>query len=133
MPEFRRKPNRLPGGSYLGRGAYFVTVCVQDRKRVFADGGLVGAIFDALKKSCEAHSFRVYAYCFMLDHLHFILAGESDSSSLTELMRAFKGAATVAARKLGISELWQKGFYDHVLRSEKEVGAAAWYMFLNPV
>jgi REP element-mobilizing transposase RayT len=69
----------------------------------------------------------------MPDHLHVILIGESDSSNLTELMRAFKGATTVPARKVGISALWQKGFYDHILRSEKEMGEAAWYMFLNPV
>ena len=44
-----------------------------------------------------------------------------------------KGAATAEARRLGVSNLWQKGFYDHILRSGKAIDEAAWYIFLNPV
>jgi hypothetical protein len=29
--------------------------------------------------------------------------------------------------------LWQKGFYDHVLRSGESTDGAAWYVFMNPV
>jgi hypothetical protein len=29
--------------------------------------------------------------------------------------------------------LWQKGFYDHVLRDSESMQAAAWYVFENPV
>jgi len=49
------------------------------------------------------------------------------------MVRAFKGAAATVARKSGVSNLWQKGYYDHVLRSGKSLDEAAWYVFLNPV
>ncbi len=34
---------------------------------------------------------------------------------------------------MGFRALWQKGFYDHVLRSREAVDAAAWYILNNPV
>jgi len=133
MPEFQRKPNRLSADSYRGRRAYFLTLCVRDRKRVFTDGALVDALLSLLAKNCSSHRFAIYAFCFMPDHLHLILVGESDSSELARLVRAFKGAATAEARRLGVSNLWQKGFYDHILRSGKTIDEAAWYILLNPV
>ena len=133
MPEFRRKRNRLVAESYRGRGAYFLTLCVQDRKRIFHDRELVTMLLVLLEKTCAAYSFLAYAYCFMPDHLHLILLGESSTSELALMVRAFKGAAATVARKSGVSNLWQKGYYDHVLRSGKSLDEAAWYVFLNPV
>jgi putative transposase len=133
MPEFRRKPNRLSSEAYRGERAYFLTLCVDDRKRVFKNGALVNALLSLLTKNCCTHQFAVYAFCFMPNHLHLILVGKSDSSELAGLIRAFKGAATAEARRFGISNLWQKGFYDHVLCGGKAIDEAAWYIFLNPV
>jgi len=110
-----------------------VTLCVQDRKRIFHDHALVKTLLPLIEKTCAAHSFLAYAYCFMPDHLHLILVGESVSSELAPMVRAFKGAAATVARKSGVSNLWQKGYYDHVLRSGKSLDEAAWYVFLNPV
>lgn len=133
MPDFRRKPNRLPDPSYRGRRAYFLTVCAHERKKVYTDSRLVDAAVRLLGEKSRSHSFGVYAYCFMPDHLHLILAGQKDSADLPLLMRAFKGAVAVAARNLRIAKLWQKGFYDHLIRSGEGLERAAWYVFMNPV
>jgi putative transposase len=133
MPEFRRKQSRLGAEAYRGRRAYFLTLCVQDRKRIFCDPALVNSLLALLQKSCAAHSFLAYAYYFMPDHLHLIPVGESDSSELAPMVRAFKGEAATVARKSGVSNLWQKGYYDHILRDGKSLDEAAWYIFLNPV
>jgi putative transposase len=133
MTEFRRKPNRLPAESYRGRKAYFLTLCARERRKLFGDPALVDALLVILKRTCSFHFFSVYAYCFMPDHLHLILVGESDSAHLVPAMQAFKSLATAAARKLGVFDLWQKGYYDHVLRSGESLDGAAWYVFMNPV
>ena len=133
MPEFRRKRNRLEVEAYRGRRAYFLTLCVRDRKRVFDDHELVNALLGVLGKTCAAHSFVVYADCFMPDHLHLILVAEGATSELRRMVRAFKGAGAALARKRGVSSLWQKGYYDHVLRSGESLDQAAWYVFLNPI
>jgi REP element-mobilizing transposase RayT len=69
----------------------------------------------------------------MPDHLHLELVGMSDHSNLTALLRDFKGASAAQARLRGFMNLWQKGFYDHVLRSIEAQDAVAWYILNNPV
>lgn len=119
--------------SYRGRKAYFLTLCVRERKRLFGDGALVNALLGVLRETCAAHFFNVYAYCFMPDHLHLILVGESDSAHLAPVVQAFKSLGAAAAGELGVFDLWQKGYYDHVLRSGDSLAGAAWYVFMNPV
>jgi putative transposase len=133
MPEFRRKPNRLPPKSYRGQRAYFLTLCAGQHRKLFTHPVLVTALLAVLRATCSSHFFNVYAYCFMPDHLHLILTGESDSSNLARLTQAFKSLASREARKIGLMNLWQKGFYDHILRTSDSLGAAAWYVFMNPV
>ena len=133
MVDFRRKKNRLPAVAYRGRGAYFLTICVQRRRTVFTDSQLVEALLEILRETCRNHAFAVYAYCFMPDHVHLILVAEKGSPELAGMVRTFKGIAARAARRRGIVNLWQKGFYDHVIRSGNSLDEAAWYVLMNPV
>ena len=130
---FHRKPNRLARGAYIGRRANFLTLCTNGRAKTFSDHAIIILLLDILHGTCAAHFFEVYAYCFMPDHLHLILVGTRDSSNLSRAIQSFKGKTAAAARGTGIRELWQKGFYDHVLRSGESLDAAANYMFMNPV
>ena len=133
MVDFRRRQHRLSPQSYRGRRAYFLTLCTAHRRHVFVDPVLTTAIVEVVRKTSANHAFGVYAYCFMPDHVHLILTGDDNSSDLPAVVRAFKGASTVTARKIGLFPLWQKGFFDHVLRSTESMDAAAWYVFMNPV
>ena len=133
MPDFHRKQNRLRAESYQGRHAYFLTICSHERRKILANAVLVESLVPILRTSCESHSFNVDAYYFMLDHLHLVVIGESDFASLSKFMQAFKSLAAREAWKLSIAKLWQKGFYDHVLRDGESIDAAAAYAFLNPV
>jgi putative transposase len=69
----------------------------------------------------------------MPNHVHLELVGLSDKSDAILLLHDFKGNATSQARALGIRNLWEKGFYDHIMRDEDEPNAVAWYIFNNPV
>jgi putative transposase len=91
------------------------------------------AALEVLEGVCLRHSFNVYAYCFMPDHVHLELVGEGERSRLAGLMRDFKGRCTPFARRLGIPILWQKGYFDHVLRPGERENPAAWYILTNPV
>lgn len=133
MLEFHRKANRLGPGSYLGPGAYFLTLCANERHKILANAVLVESVLPILRSACGSHSFNVNAYCFMPDHLHLIVMGGSDSASLPRFMQAFKSLAARETRKLGTAKHWQKGFYDHVLRDGESIDAASWYAFFNPV
>jgi putative transposase len=106
MYTFQRKRNRLQPDSYRGRQAYFLTLCTRERKKVFQDSMLVNALLEVLRKTCADHPFNVYAYCFMPDHLHLILTGESDSAQVSPAMQAFKSLSAAAVRKMRVFDLW---------------------------
>ncbi len=143
MPDFRRKPNRLASPSYRGFGEYFLTFCTGGRKGLFVAAtsrrhasesrALVDVLLAALRQTCAAHQFAAYAYCFMPDHLHLLAQAQSKECNLPAFVKDFKGQGTAAVRTLGIRQLWQKGYYDHVVRDSESAGEIAWYIFLNPV
>ena len=69
----------------------------------------------------------------MPDHAHLELVGVSGTSDLIVLLHDVKGVATAQARDIGIRNLWEKSFHDHILRSDDNHDAVAWYIFNNPV
>src|SRR3954451_3249864 len=108
MPSFHRKPNRLPAHCYKGQNVYSLTLCTQNRKPLFTNPDLVSTTLTTLKFTCSTHSFTVYAYCFMPDHLHLILLAQRKSASLPKTIQSFKSLAATQARQAGIIHLWQK-------------------------
>ena len=133
MPNFHRATNRLNPASYLGFQEYFLTLCAGDKQKLFANPALIDALLATLCETCSAHDFAISAYCFMPDHLHLLAQAKSKTCDLPAFVKAFKGRAAVAARRLGIHNLWQKGYYDHMVRDSESSGEIAWYIFLNPV
>lgn len=132
-PEPRRKATRLPQLCYLGANCYFITICCHRRANFLADAALMCSLEIGLREACETHRFNPYAYCFMPNHFHGLLVGMSQSANLVAVVRRFKGNSTARARSLGIARLWQKGFYDHVIRTEESLNRIAWYILTNPV
>jgi putative transposase len=133
MADFIRKRNRLPMPAYVGHRWDFITLCTGRRDAHFREGVLVGGLLKVLQGASSFHRFGVYAYCFMPDHLHLELAGLSEHATLPALIRDFKGRSVAQARKMGIRRLWQKSYYDHILRDGDSENAVAWYIFNNPV
>jgi putative transposase len=130
---FVRKRNRLPHSCYVGQQWYFITACTDARRPLFSRGQVVIVLLNILREQCSTCLFDVYAYCFMPDHLHLELVGLSGTSNAIKLLHDFKGVATSQARALGVRNLWEKSFYDHVLRADDDHNAVAWYIFNNPV
>ena len=134
MPVERfRKPVRLPPNSYLGFGAYLVTICTCDRKRVFVSLETVAPLICSLACASAVSFFAVHAYCFMPDHFHAVLAGTTPAARLSPLVRIFKGNATAILRHLGFQNVWQKGFHDHVIRNADDLRSSIAYVLENPV
>jgi len=133
MPELQRKQVRLPNAYYLGYRAYFVTICTRERRRVFDSAAIVNSLLEVLRDQASRSQFNVYAYCFMPDHCHFLLEGKAAGADLSAMVRGFKGRSSVVLRKHGISEAWQKGFHEHIVRTSEDHGSVAAYIFENPV
>ena len=151
---FPHKNIRLHRSRYVGRISCFVTICCEERRRLFENGARANRIIEILRSKSSACRFAVHAYCVMPDHVHILALGLEEGSDLLEFAKAFKQEsqsefppqapkrkaptekraqttrATVAATK---PALWQKKFYDHILRPGEPCDAVAGYIWMNPV
>ena len=129
----RRKTNRLDLKLYQGEKVYFVTSTTQVKRPVFLSTHLVSFHEDVLKKYSLKHGFEVIVFCFMPDHLHLLLAGAAEQSYLTRFVKDYKQNTGFAYRRETGLNLWQKSYYDHILRKDEIIERVAWYILENPV
>jgi REP element-mobilizing transposase RayT len=69
----------------------------------------------------------------MPDHLHFLAFGQTPNSNLLALAKSFKQRTGYEYQQETDERLWQKNFYDHVLRSSDRSNDVAAYIWMNPV
>ena len=75
----------------------------------------------------------VIAYCFMPDHLHLLVEGLSEGADFRNFMRLFKQGSSYQWKQRYRRELWQRSYFDHVLRDDEDTIAVARYILGNPV
>ena len=68
----------------------------------------------------------------MPDHLHLLVEG-SEASDLPVFVKDFKQRTGFQYRRARGQSLWQKSYYDHILRTEEDVHGVARYIVGNPV
>ena len=136
----RRKNIRLKDYDYSIAGYYLITICTRDRKNflgeiVVADDSVrlsevlpneVGKII----VECWNNINEIYdnvttdAFCLMPNHVHGIIVIEKGGQGRPPLQKILQGYKSVSTRlcfKYGYKTLWQRGFYEHIIRSEKEL------------
>lgn len=133
-----RKQNRLTDYDYSIPNAYFITICTENRKNLFwSDVGAIidrpqdvpltqyGKTVDFYIKVIPDHypAISVDHYVIMPNHIHLLLQINSDNNgrsliapTISRVVRLLKGTVS---KKIGFP-IWQKGFYDHVVRSETD-------------
>src|SRR3954470_8719714 len=127
-PERLRRLDRI----FQAFPIYFVTACTFARKTVLATRE-VHEVFLEFARAGEAHGAYVGAYVIMPDHLHFFVALEPDQQ-LSAWMKSLKNSLSKTLRNQRISSLhWQKGFFDHVLRTAESYSRKWEYVRDNPV
>jgi putative transposase len=131
-----RKRQRLRDFDYSSPGFYFVTICTAGRAV-----RLVGAVETLIRDEMLALSVRfpgaiLDEHVVMTDHVHLILQLNGATVPLPRIIQAFKSLTTIAsARMLRMSGLriWQRGYYDRVIRSDEELLALRQYIRNNPL
>ena len=124
---------RLKKFAYTGLHRYSLTICVDRRRRVFVDRAAVDLIVDQLLHTSERFGFAIIAYCFMPDHLHLLVEGVVDAADLREFVRAFKQGSAYYWKARHGDKLWQRSYFEHVLRDGESPVKAARYLLANPV
>ena len=77
--------------------------------------------------------FNLYCYCFMPDHFHALIGAGDSAKSLSEICGAFKSLTTRAYWQWYRGKLWQRQFFDHIIRNEQDFFETLEYIKLNPV
>ena len=126
----KRKDIRLKNYDYSSPGAYFVTICTENRKNYFWNGSIDPQVFDW-------HS--VGANCVRPQNLPLSKIGKIVLDELEQwnqtypaverMVKQFKGAIT---KKVG-KPIWQKSFIEHVIRNIKDYETRLNYIYENPI
>ncbi len=125
---------RLPLNLYsLENQPCMITICSTGIITIFNNHEFARFSIQTLENLCDRFSFNLYCYCFMPDHVHFIASVQREKS-LLELIAMFKSLTTLKGRELlSKNRIYQPRFYDHFIRSEKELTEKANYIIENPV
>ena len=157
----RRRSIRLRGYDYSTPGAYFITVCTQNRLPLFgevandkmASNRLGEVVQNSWEKLPDHYDDLILdAFVLMPNHVHGVIILEDGTTGVgagfkpalpasrrrhgvPEIVRAFK---TFSARRINKmrespgTPVWQRGFYDHVIRNQHELGRVRAYVMDNP-
>ncbi len=147
-----RKNNRIKDYDYSKSGAYFITLCTHNRQPLFIVGNdlcvvpsLQNQIIHKWIKETENKfdNIKFDEFVIMHDHLHFIIiiTERHTGRSLHDVMQFFKTMTTndyitaVKNNKLPPfdKKLWQKSYYDHVIRNEQDYIETINYIRNNPL
>ena len=137
----QRKPNRLSGYDYGQNGAYFITVCTKDRKRVLSD--IVGDDAHIVPKPIGEvvgeyirNAPEIEKYVIMPDHIHMIIrlddgamrASPPTKNRVAGIVRSIKVLTT---KEVG-EAVFQRSYYDHVIRNQQDYDEVWEYIEDNP-
>jgi REP element-mobilizing transposase RayT len=147
----KRKQIRIDDYDYSTPGAYFITVCPANREKIFwsnCRGELrspanvplsnMGIIVDNEIKKLNTiyNTVRVDQYCIMPDHIHFIISINTDENGRTQfaptISRVIKQFKDSITKQIG-RPIWQKSFYDHGIRNQRDYDEIWEYIENNPL
>lgn len=134
MTSYRRA--KTPGG------VYFFTVNLAERQR----STLVDHV-DLLKRMFreeqKVHPFQIDALVIFPDHLHAVLTLPDEDADYSNRWRRIKAAFSTALphaegrsesrRSKGERGIWQRRFWEHLIRDEQDYAQHVNYIHFNPV
>ena len=126
-------PAHLKAFDYVGLHRYFLTFCTDYRQKFFVDASNVELTLKQILRSAIENQFAITAYCFMPDHLHLLVEGETDSSNcLTFIKKAKQYSGFYFSQARG-QKLWQRYGYERIVREDENSLQVARYILENPI
>ena len=130
MPNYRRY--------YIPNSVYFITTVTNKRLAIFKNNENIKIIFNTLKTVKDMKPFDLIAYCLLYDHLHLLIGiDEKFKYNITQIMHSLKRNFTLNYKNIHKINheinLWQKRFWDHIIRNENDMKRHVDYIHYNPV
>ena len=152
-----RKLVRLKDFDYRQSGLYFLTICSFRRSMIFGqiknnqlEASLLGQLVRECWEEIPSHFpfVQLDAFVVMPNHLHGIIGfvsekipnelnvqGRSKKGSLGSVVGSFKAAVSRVYRannKVNNPQIWQRGYFEHVIRNENALDRIREYIVENP-
>jgi REP-associated tyrosine transposase len=139
MPEYRRI--KVKGGTY------FFTVATHGRRPILTHDQVRGALREGIQEVRQSVPFSIDAWVLLPDHLHAIwMLPENDDnfasrwavikrivSKRCAALDGIGGSIIDSQGKRGENRVWQRRFWDHLIRDEKDLQSHLDYIHWNPV
>ncbi len=146
----KRKQYRLPNYDYSSNGAYFITICTNNKKHLLSSIAVgtttgrppetvlteTGIIVDEAITQIPVHYEGVFVdnYVIMPNHIHMIIRIDRNNGramlvpTVSRIIQQMKGYVT---KKAGFP-VWQEKSYDHIIRDDYDYMTKYQYIDDNP-
>jgi len=126
--------------------SYFITIVTYKRRAILIDN--IELLRKSFQLSKTRYSYHIDAIVILPDHLHMIITPKDPqeySKIISHIKRSFvygldetlknKAKEEISDRqyKRKLSGIWQKRFYEHTIRHEKDMSLHMEYIMNNPV
>jgi REP element-mobilizing transposase RayT len=148
-----RRSIRLEGYDYSQSGAYFVTICAYKRELLFENEETKRILEREWLNTRDLRQNAVIdEFVVMPNHLHGIIMitqgvgaycntplqnrFKSPSKTVGSIIRGFKSTTTRQInllRETPGNPIWQRNYYDHIIRNEYELNKIREYLQNNPL
>jgi len=130
----RRNSLRLKEFDYTSEGYYFVTINCIGEKNYFEKEKAKWIVKRQIANLENRFDLLIDCFTIMPDHIHLIIVfDKAKNVSLSKVVQAFKSLVAKDFReRFDIKEkFWQRGFYDHIIRNEKDYIEKKGYILNN--
>ena len=152
----KRKPTRLKDFDYSSSGAYFITICTENRRQILSRVVGVDVLGDPkitellpYGKIADKYINRfnefydnivIDKYVIMPNHIHILLHVRQDGAPRTSpptkqttAVSHFVSTFKRFCNKEYGENIWQRGFNDHIIRGREDYEKIAKYIAENPI
>ena len=124
---------------------FFFTIVTYNRRPIFLNPANVDLLRQSFRHVRSRHPFVIEAAVIMPDHLHCVLTlplGDSDFSTRLRLIKKrfsmqfgeeFKQTPSASRKKKKEFMVWQRRFWEHLIRDETDLRRHVEYIHYNPV
>ncbi len=128
-------------------GTYFFTVVTYQRREILCNGNVLQALRDGIDKTRTKYPFTIDAWVILPDHIHAIWTLPPDDADFANRWRLIKWYVTLACGEIlhqpdlmtaskskhRESTLWQRRYWEHLIRGDADYAKHMDYVHFNPV
>jgi len=131
--------------AHEGGATYFFTVVTDHRQPILTRPDVLDALRNAFRKVQQTRPFGLDAIVILPDHLHAIWTlphGDADFGVRWGMIKRFVTKAVVSPGLIPVSDLmkarresglWQRRFWEHLIRDDEDYARHMDYIHYNPV